>query len=162
MNRLVARIKLSNGVSFSIREDSLPLKIGRGVDCELRIPAKHISRQHCELYLEGQKLFLRDTSTNGTMVGQEKLRNESIPLQGSTDVLFANEMMITVTPCAISDSESNGSASDGKPDEERRLGERRRLERRSNVVTVDFDRRGTVARRTLARRVDSQQVSVLV
>ena len=104
MNRLVARIELENGISFSVAEGSLPLLIGRGSSCGLCVPIPHISRRHCELYLENDVLCLRDMSSNGTTVGSKRLKGESISIQGRTQILIAGEARITVTPADLDEN----------------------------------------------------------
>lgn len=50
---------------FPLREGSLV--VGRKNSCELRIPLSSVSRQHCEITLEGETVKLRDLgSSNGT------------------------------------------------------------------------------------------------
>lgn len=52
----------------------LPAIIGRGRSASLTLPHPLVSRQHCELYESGGKLFVRDMgSLNGTFVGEEKI-----------------------------------------------------------------------------------------
>jgi len=49
--------------------------IGRTVSCDLRIPLASVSRQHCELLLEGEDLRLRDLgSSNGTYHNAERVQ----------------------------------------------------------------------------------------
>lgn len=41
--------------------------VGRKPDCDLRIPLSSVSRQHCEIRLDGEQLHVRDLgSSNGT------------------------------------------------------------------------------------------------
>lgn len=50
---------------FPLREGSLV--VGRKNSCELRIPLSSVSRQHCEITLDGDAVKLRDLgSSNGT------------------------------------------------------------------------------------------------
>ena len=99
MGQWIAKLELGNGISFSIEEASLPLMIGRDVNCGVCVPTIHVSRQHCELYLEDEVLRLRDTSTNGTMVGNRWINQDSVSINGRTPVSVANNALITVTPC---------------------------------------------------------------
>lgn len=47
--------------------------IGRREDAKLRIPTPDVSRQHCELKIEGESLVVRDLgSSNGTLVNGQK------------------------------------------------------------------------------------------
>src|SRR5204863_7933654 len=46
-----------------------PLQIGRGEDCEVRIPDHSVSRKHCRVDPEPGKISVTDVgSTNGTFV----------------------------------------------------------------------------------------------
>lgn len=48
--------------------------IGRREDAKLRIPTPDVSRQHCELKIEGESLVVRDLgSSNGTLVNGQKI-----------------------------------------------------------------------------------------
>ena len=61
----------------------LPAIIGRGRAASLTLPHPLVSRQHCELYESGGKLFVRDMgSLNGTFVGEEKI-DEAVLDSGS-------------------------------------------------------------------------------
>ena len=153
MNRLVARIEVENGISFSIYEASLPLLIGRDSSCEICVPVACVSRQHCELFLEDDALCLRDTSTNGTMVGSRRLVGQSISIQDRTDILLTGEVTITITPCPIGES-----SEDERIKPERRRDERRSEERRTaDVSVVNFERRREEPRRSTQRRAVSRR-----
>ena len=53
--------------------------IGRGVDCDLRIPANNCSRRHCEICIEDDLVFVRDLrSSNGIYVNNEKVTKTEI------------------------------------------------------------------------------------
>ncbi|HET6426928.1 MAG TPA: FHA domain-containing protein [Phycisphaerae bacterium] len=57
---------------FRIHKDKTIL--GRGSDCDLRVPLLNVSRKHCELLLGAGKLKLRDlTSSNGTYVNNRRV-----------------------------------------------------------------------------------------
>jgi len=48
--------------------------IGRGEDCDLRVPLLSVSRRHCELRVQGQTLKLKDlASSNGTYVNSSRV-----------------------------------------------------------------------------------------
>jgi predicted component of type VI protein secretion system len=69
------------------RRDGDSLTIGRDPDCDLCIDMRLASRRHCTVERRGDKLFLRDHSTNGTFVtldgGREaRIRTEEIVLHG--------------------------------------------------------------------------------
>ena len=56
---------------------SSPFVVGRRADCALSLSTNSVSKQHAELYLEGNAIVLRDLgSTNGTYVNGEKIEGE--------------------------------------------------------------------------------------
>jgi len=62
---------------FRIHKDKTIL--GRGTDCDLRVPLLNVSRQHCELVLDDEKLALRDlTSSNGTFVNNHRVTETAL------------------------------------------------------------------------------------
>jgi|TARA_Y100000310_G_C20674929_1_gene812461 pSer/pThr/pTyr-binding forkhead associated (FHA) protein len=152
MNRNVARIELDNGVSFTVSEASLPLLIGRDSSCDLRLPIRHVSRKHCELFVDNDMLFLRDISTNGTVVGDHKINGEAVSIDDSTPICLAGEVTIKVTPCAVRDQ-----TVDRRSTSERRAGDRRQFNRRVETVVVDFERRRDGTRRRGDRRVAARR-----
>ncbi len=51
------------------------LVFGREKTCDVRIPVSSVSREHCELRVEGGKIFVRDMgSSNGTYVNRERVQ----------------------------------------------------------------------------------------
>jgi pSer/pThr/pTyr-binding forkhead associated (FHA) protein len=52
--------------------------IGRGTDCDLRLPGKAISRHHCLIRVRGQNVTLSDLgSSNGTFVNGVRVRSQA-------------------------------------------------------------------------------------
>lgn len=147
-----ARIELENGVSFAVNESSLPLRIGRDSNSDICIPSSHVSRQHCELYLLGGTLCLKDTSTNGTKVDNRTIREESVSIHRPTSITLASEARITIKPCLATEI----SADDVPWHPDRRQGDRRMHERRQLAIPVDIDRRTQPERRSEERREISQ------
>jgi len=48
--------------------------IGRGENCDLRVPILSVSRQHCELHLSGDQFKVKDlASSNGTYVNNTRV-----------------------------------------------------------------------------------------
>jgi class 3 adenylate cyclase len=69
------------------RREGDSLTVGRDPDCELCVDMRVASRRHCTIERRGDKLFLRDHSTNGTFItldgGREAcIRAEEIVLHG--------------------------------------------------------------------------------
>lgn len=58
---------------------TLPVTIGRGAEAGLQLQYPLISREHCQLFLDRGRLYVRDLgSLNGTFVGGERI--ETAPL----------------------------------------------------------------------------------
>ena len=147
-NRQVAKIELGYGVSFTINESNLPLSIGRDPDCDICMPITSVSRRHCELFLDDFQLCLRDTSTNGTLVGSRRLRGESMVISRPTRIHLADGPMVTVTPFTSVDLIKRDRTSDSGHSIDRR-----QLIRRTRNVVVDFERRTRGQRRVAVRRM---------
>ena len=53
--------------------------LGRGGDCDLRIPIETVSKKHCQLSLDGQILKIRDLgSRNGTSLNDKEIKEEMV------------------------------------------------------------------------------------
>ncbi|MEM1209485.1 MAG: FHA domain-containing protein [Planctomycetota bacterium] len=62
---------------FSVRGDRMT--IGRKNSCDLRIPLSSVSRQHCEVLIEGDGVSIRDLgSSNGTFVNDQRVQQETL------------------------------------------------------------------------------------
>jgi pSer/pThr/pTyr-binding forkhead associated (FHA) protein len=65
-----------------IKEISLKKKttiLGRGADCDLRIPLESCSRHHAEIRIEGDRVFVKDLdSSNGTYINNEKIAEAEV------------------------------------------------------------------------------------
>ncbi|MEX0943432.1 MAG: FHA domain-containing protein [Pseudomonadales bacterium] len=144
VNRPVARIELENGIGINVLEASLPLTIGRSGSCDISIPSGHVSRRHCEIYLVNGVLCLKDTSSNGTTIGNRTIRKESVSIKGRTTLLFADEVQLSITPAVATEIKED--------DDRRRREERRGDDRRQKSVVVSFERRSDRERRDGDRR----------
>jgi len=150
----VVTIRLEDGICFSYGGVSLPLRIGRGADCNICIPSGHISRHHCELFVQNGRVCLKDTSSNGTTVNGREVHDESALLEDRTTIFLAGEVKIAITvrEGAIEtishdlESPDAGDESDSGSASERRGEDRLSLERRSSISVVDFERREEVRR----------------
>lgn len=64
-----------------------PVIVGRTNSCDLRIPLSSVSRQHCELRLEGQSIQLRDLgSSNGTFHNSTRIQETTV--QAGDEILI--------------------------------------------------------------------------
>jgi len=69
---LVTFSKKGKQKTFKVDSDSLV--IGRGVDVDMRIPLGNVSRNHCKLIRNGEKVKLKDlNSSNGTFVNEQQV-----------------------------------------------------------------------------------------
>lgn len=79
--------------------------IGRGENCDLRVPLLNVSRRHCELSLTGDVVKIKDmASSNGTFVNNKRV-NETILNPG--DRLVVGPVVFTL--------QINGQPEDIKP-----------------------------------------------
>jgi pSer/pThr/pTyr-binding forkhead associated (FHA) protein len=66
------------------RTRDVPIKrartiVGRKPECNIRIPVSSISREHCEVTLQGDTLSVRDLgSSNGTYVNRERVQQATL------------------------------------------------------------------------------------
>lgn len=92
--RTLFSAKKNNCIKLSYRDTEvnleladLPCRIGRKSPAEVKVNTPHVSREHATIAVEGNKLCLRDHSSNGTFVkpeGEEefKLKNNYYQLRG--------------------------------------------------------------------------------
>ncbi len=82
-------------LSFPLRQGST--LIGRHSSCHICIPANTISRRHCQCYVDGMNVTLRDLgSSHGTFVNNQRieraeLHNGDVILLGSFELRFDTE-----------------------------------------------------------------------
>jgi pSer/pThr/pTyr-binding forkhead associated (FHA) protein len=70
------------------------LVIGRSQDSDLVVDHNTVSRQHATIKLEGERFYLYDMgSTNGTFVGEERIR-EPVMLEDGMTVRFGEKAFI--------------------------------------------------------------------
>lgn len=69
----------ANGKTREIALPKLPISVGRGEECRVRIPLASVSRKHCELKIEDDELVIQDLkSSNGTFVNGERIRSREL------------------------------------------------------------------------------------
>tara|TARA_R110002072_G_scaffold1780_13_gene15003 strand:- start:88589 stop:89092 length:504 start_codon:yes stop_codon:yes gene_type:complete len=134
--RRIARIELENGVNFTVTQSSLPLQIGREKDCDITIPSGHVSRHHCLLFMENGVLRLKDTSSNGTLVGSQNIKGDTVTINQRTAVIVAGDAKLVITPL-----DEVEAAKSRRKIVERREEERRAAERRQEDIIVPFEQR---------------------
>jgi pSer/pThr/pTyr-binding forkhead associated (FHA) protein len=78
--------------SFSITRDMTV--IGRREDCDLRIPLSDVSRKHCRLILNGEKIKVEDLgSSNGTYINGDRIQQSEV---GAGDTLQVGPVVFVV------------------------------------------------------------------
>lgn len=76
-------------VRDSGKTTAVPMKrarmvIGRKPECEIRIPRPEVSREHCEIRVDGGRLLVRDLgSSNGTLIDGKRISGETAVPAGS-------------------------------------------------------------------------------
>lgn len=84
----------ADGKSKELPPLRLPITIGRGEDCKLRIPLAAVSRKHAELAEDDDELVIRDLkSSNGTYVNKERIKTREL-LPG--DLLSVGPVVLVV------------------------------------------------------------------
>ena len=77
-------MKVSINVKQADKDREIALKdgstiLGRGADCDLRIPIEACSRQHCEIRKEKDMVYVKDLdSANGIFVNSEKVAESEV------------------------------------------------------------------------------------
>ena len=52
--------------------------IGRKPDCNIRVPVSSVSREHCEIKVDGDRVVVHDLgSSNGTYINRERIQAEA-------------------------------------------------------------------------------------
>lgn len=68
-----------DGQTRSVTMKRARLLIGRKQECDIRIPVSSVSREHCELRIDGGKLLAKDMgSSNGTYVNRERIQETEL------------------------------------------------------------------------------------
>lgn len=72
---------MSDGKSREFPLGKLPVSVGRGEDCKVRVPLPSVSRKHCQLGIEDEEFTVKDLdSSNGTYVNGERVKaRELVP-----------------------------------------------------------------------------------
>jgi EAL domain-containing protein (putative c-di-GMP-specific phosphodiesterase class I) len=103
--------------------EPVPFTIGRDKDCNLTLRSKGVSRQHAQLNVSGDMLWIRDSgSTNGTLLNGKPLTESEALIDG--DVLQIGQVgfcVLSTDGCQLSDDDDNKTVfldtSDQLPDQ---------------------------------------------
>lgn len=69
----------SDGSQHEVALKRARLVIGRKKECDIRIPVPSVSREHCEVRLDGEKVVVKDLgSSNGTYVNRERVQETEV------------------------------------------------------------------------------------
>lgn len=69
----------ADGQKREVRMKRSRLLVGRKPECDIRVPVPSVSREHCEIVLEGGKVKVRDLgSSNGTYVNRERVQEAEL------------------------------------------------------------------------------------
>ena len=72
-------IVLADGRSREVPVKRQRTVVGRKPECNIRVPVSSVSREHCEILLEGEKLTIRDLgSSNGTYVNRQRVQEATL------------------------------------------------------------------------------------
>jgi pSer/pThr/pTyr-binding forkhead associated (FHA) protein len=77
MNVVLVMFKDDERRDFPLSDDKTV--VGRRQDCQLRIPTKDVSRQHCVLLVENDTLIAKDLgSSNGTFINGKRIAESKL------------------------------------------------------------------------------------
>lgn len=67
--------------------------VGRANSCDIWYEPNcvHVSNEHAIIYSDGKQLFLRDTSTNGTLINNMKIHRHAIAINYGDSILLAGK-----------------------------------------------------------------------
>ncbi|KAJ1651538.1 hypothetical protein IWQ61_007922 [Dispira simplex] len=68
--------------------------LGRGVKCDIKITYRTVSKIHCVLLMQGKRLLLQDTSSNGVYVNNTVLpKHGTVPVKDGDVISFAESQL---------------------------------------------------------------------
>jgi predicted component of type VI protein secretion system len=108
----------SKGARKSFTLNGPMMTVGRQPDCEVQIPHGLISRQHCQIQVNEDKLFIRDMkSANGTYVNGNRVNYTELK---AGDIITLGDIVkfivqIDGLPSKIDDADLNPASPVGKP-----------------------------------------------
>jgi pilus assembly protein CpaF len=77
--------------------DGTPLSIGRTPKCSVYLPSDTVSRLHALVYVDDHGCRVEDRSSNGTMVGEQLLRHQTLDVPFGT-VMVVGEYAVSLGP----------------------------------------------------------------
>ncbi|HVJ92880.1 MAG TPA: ATPase, T2SS/T4P/T4SS family [Labilithrix sp.] len=88
--------------TYSLSVSGGVLTIGREPQCTIALKSGWASRQHVEIDLRGASMNVRDTSTNGTMVGDKPLKRSAVDVPFGTPVIIGEYTIVITRPSSAS------------------------------------------------------------
>jgi predicted component of type VI protein secretion system len=66
--------RTADGEDIKLPITTKPIVLGRGIETDIRVEDDEVSRAHCAVWMEGEKLLVKDLrSRNGTFVNDERI-----------------------------------------------------------------------------------------
>ena len=66
--------RTADGEDIKLPITTKPIVLGRGIETDIRVEDEEVSRAHCAVWMEGEKLLAKDLrSRNGTFVNGERV-----------------------------------------------------------------------------------------
>ena len=95
----LALLEFDMGWSLWLTKAQVPFQIGRHPENDLRNNSSYVSRHHCIIDYQNEKLLFTDqSSNNGSIVQNQHLRNQSCILDKRVCVLLS-DMIFWISPC---------------------------------------------------------------
>ena len=99
--RLTVKHKKANVKTVVLHSDAL---IGRSTECNLRLASGQISRKHCRLLINDERVAIEDLgSANGTYLNEQKLESNSITTLSTGDLLSIGAVSFLIEYKDLSD-----------------------------------------------------------
>ena len=93
-------------LDLMVAERDLPVVIGRGEQCDVSIDDRWVSRVHCQLTVDGDRLFIRDLeSKHGTYLNATRVDR--------AEVLPGDQIEIGLTTILVETENSNSKFVNG-------------------------------------------------
>ncbi|MDB4638031.1 MAG: FHA domain-containing protein [Planctomycetaceae bacterium] len=92
--RLTVQHKKANVKTVVLYSDAV---IGRSTECNLRLASGQISRKHCKLLINDERVAIEDLgSANGTYLNKEKLESKSVTTISPGDVISIGSVSFAI------------------------------------------------------------------
>ena len=113
-------IRSLDGGDTSVHVVSDGYTVGRADDCSLILEESMLSRRHAKFTLRGHRLFVEDTSTNGTFVNDRRVEQAEVR---DGDVIAFDELRYEVLIAENEQAQSTGAPARGRQRGDNTLGD---------------------------------------